>query len=126
MATFDEPRLQANYTAAVDLSAKQFTYVKSVSDTTINTAGGATGEIGQGFLLNKPTIGINAEVAGPGGGAMVKLAGTVTFNVEIRADSTGSGVAATVAGDIVVGITKTAGVSGDIVPITVVLYRKHA
>lgn len=126
MAAFDKPRLLAGYKAAADLSAKQYHYVDATADDEVNLAGGATGELGQGWLMNKPIAGINAEVAGFGGGCMVKLEGTVVRNGEIMANANSKGVAAATAGDIVSAIAKVSGVTGDVIPAQAVLYRKHA
>lgn len=126
MAAYDTPRLVAGYTAVADYRLKQYHFVDATADTVVTLAGGATGELGQGIIMNKPNIGVNVEIAGFGGGAMIKLEGTVARNGEILANANSKGIAATAAGDIVIAIAKKSGVTGDIIPVQMVLYRKHA
>lgn len=113
--------------AAVDLSAKQYHYCKKASDTTANIAGGATGEIGAGVIMNKPQLNDPVEIAGVGNVSVpIKLGGIVTAMMEIKANASGLGVEADTAGDIVIGIVLAGGVNGDVKPMIPVCYRKHA
>ena len=127
MSVHDKPRLKAGFKAGVDLSAKQYHYVKSgASDNLVILGGAAAGEEGQGWLMNAPESGVNCEVGGPGGGCKVKIEGTVTRNQEIKANANSKGVVADTAGDIVSAIAKESGVTGDVIACDSVLYTKHA
>lgn len=113
--------------AAVDLSAAQYRSVKVSAEGVVNLAGGATGEFHAGILVNKPELGDFAEIVGMGAPSVpIKLGGTVAFMGEIRNDASGDGVAATTAGDIVIGIALTGGVDEDVIRMIPVMYRKHA
>lgn len=115
------------FKAAVDLSAKQYRSVKVTAAGVVNVAGGATGELHAGILVNKPELGDPAEIVSPGAPSVpIKLAGTVALMGEIRNDANGDGVAATTAGDIVIGICIQAGVTGDLSRMIPAQYRKHA
>lgn len=120
------PRYTKSLLAAVDLSAKQFYYVGENGSGAYNVAGAATGALGAGFLMNAPKINEACVVASIGGGAKGVLSGTVTVELELKATTGGTLVEADTAGDIVVAIAKSAGVSGDIIDIEPVYYRKHA
>jgi hypothetical protein len=127
MAVNDKPQLLAGKIAETDLSAKQYHYVgKGTADNQVIIAGGAAGEVGYGWLMNKPGIGVNAEIAGPGGGCKVKLEGTVAANGQIMANANGKGIAATGAGAIVSAIAKQAGVTGDEIDAISVIGVLHA
>ena len=126
MAAYDAPRLIAGYTAVADYRTKQYHYVDATADTVVTLAGGTTGELGQGIIMNKPNIGQPVEIAGFGGGAMMKIEDTIARNGEIMANANSKGIPAATAGDIVIAIAKKSGVTGDIIPVQMVLYRKHA
>jgi hypothetical protein len=114
--------------AAADLSAKQYYYVKKTTATAGNIAGGATGEFGAGVLMNKPQLNDPMEIAGVGNASVpIKLGGTISaIGTEIIANASGLGIAASAAGDIVIGIALNVGVSGDVIDMVPVAYRKHA
>jgi hypothetical protein len=126
MSSFAPPRYTKSLLAAVDLSAKQFYYVGEDGSGTYNVAGAATGALGAGFLMNAPLAGEACNVASIGGGAKGVLSGTVTIEMELKATTGGTLVEAGTAGDIVVALAKSAGVTGDIIDIEPVYYRKHA
>ncbi len=127
MSLNDKPQLLAGFIAEGDLSAKQYHYMKSgTADNQVLIGGAAAGANGQGWLMNKPEAGVNAEVAGPGGGAKCKLEGTVAKNGKIMANANGKGIAATGAGALVSGVAKESGVTGDVIAITVINSVLHA
>jgi hypothetical protein len=117
----------SGFKAAVDLSTKQFHYVKVSAAGVVNIAGGAAGEIGIGVLMNKPAAGINAEIAGVGNGSVpVKLEGTASVMTRLMSNANGKGIPSTAAADIISWIALEAGVTGDIIAAVPVLYVRHA
>lgn len=127
MASFAEPKLTKSLLAAADLSAKQFYFVAENGSNKYNVAGGATGAFGGGFLMNAPEANQACEVAGPGGGAKAVLSGTISnYYTELKATTGGTLVEADTAGDIVCALALGTGVSGDIIEVLPLFYRKHA
>lgn len=126
MASYQPPVFNRSLVAASDLSSSQFLYVKNNGSDKAAIAGGATGELGAGFLMNQPELNQICEIATIGGGAKGIAAGTITVHLELKNDATGKMVEADTAGDIVVAIANEAAVSGDTFSLTPVYYRKHA
>jgi hypothetical protein len=112
--TVDGPR--RNYTAKVDLSAKQFFIVKLDTDETkVDLCAAATSFI-IGTLCNAPKIGEVAEVAMRHGGATakVKAGGSITAGADLTSDSAGKAVATTTPGDEVFGRALQAADTNDV------------
>lgn len=111
MSSYVQPSVKV-FTSNSDLSAKQFHFVKLVSGTNIAQSGAAEKAIG--VVMNKPAVNDDAEVAHLGGGALVKLAGTVAAGDSIKSDANGAGVLG-VSGDWCPAIAFEAGVAGDVI-----------
>lgn len=113
MSSHVQPEIKV-FTSNSDLSAKQFHFVKLASGT--NIAQAAAGEKAIGVVMNKPAVNDDAEVALLGGGALVKLAGTVAAGDSIKSNAAGAGVVG-VATDWCPAIAMEAGVSGDVISV---------
>lgn len=95
MSSYQEPKI-VTLEAAADLSAKQFHLVKLTSSADgkkVSLAG--AGEKAIGVLMNAPKQGEDAEVALPGGGALLKVNGTVAAGDSLAATSENKGQVAT-------------------------------
>lgn len=111
------------FKAEADLSAKQFAFVKFGANDDFVVACAVAGEKAVGVLMNAPAAGELAEVAVFGGGAKVKLSGTVTRGGEISVTvTTGLGKAA-VATEYVSAIAMASGVAGDVIPVNLLTYK---
>lgn len=108
--------------ASADLSAKQFHFVKFVTDDDHVVNCGVAGELGIGVLMNAPAAAEDVAEVSFFEGAKVKLAGTVARGGEIMCDAAGKGVAATT-GKKVMAIAMASGVSGDIIPVKLCAYE---
>ena len=118
MSAHSEPRLYAFF-AEADLSAKQFTFVKfGAADNGVVNSG--AGEAIDGIMQDAPATGEAGAVALPGGGAKLKLGGTVTRGQFIKSGAAGVGVAATANLEIYGAKAMASGVSGDVIPVEVV------
>lgn len=118
MASSTTPRLFARK-AEADLTAKQFCFVKP------GTAEGSmvaavAGNKTVGILQDAPNTGEHGAVAVQGGGAKLKLGGTVAAGDYLKSDANGAGVVATVDKDEYGAKADVAGVSGDIIGVEVV------
>lgn len=114
MSSYVQPKIKA-FVAGADLSAKQFHFVKLQSGTNVTFSG--AGEKAVGVLMNKDVkSGDDAEVAHLGGGALVKLAGTVAAGDSIASDANGAGVVAGAA-TWAAGVAMEAGVAGDVISV---------
>lgn len=105
-----------NLTAAADLSAKQFHFVKLASATTVNVCTGVT-DVPIGILQNAPTSGQAAEVTIFGISKVVADGNLAAGNVigtsaDSQADAITRGVDTTVT---VMGIAIEAGAAGETV-----------
>jgi len=112
----------SSYKAGADLSAKQFHFVKvgTVAGTVVAVTSAT--DIPLGILQNAPVADEGADVAVLGGGAKLKLAGTVAAGGLIKTDSAGKGVAATTDGSRVSAFADSlgsSGVTGDVIPVYV-------
>lgn len=119
MASHSDPRI-LSFKAGADLSAKQYRFVKFGADDEHVVAASVASEVVLGVLQSAPTAEQVAEVALNGGGAKLKLAGTVTRGAYIRNDANGDGIAA-VAGEKYGALAMASGVSGDVIPVEVIL-----
>ena len=70
--------------------------------------------------------GTPVEVALPGGGALLKIAGNVALGNSLKATTAGAGIATTTAGDYSGAVAVEAGVSGDIIGVHVVRDQKYS
>lgn len=123
MSQANTPNIIGTYTAAADLSAKQYFIVRQTTETAGNITTAAT-QVALGVLQNKPTSGQVMEVA-VGGNCKVKLGGTVAINDPLVSDGNGKAIAATraIAGaqplSNVIGYARRAGVDGDVIEMEV-------
>lgn len=69
--------------------------------------------------------GDEVEVAFPGGGAKLKLGGTVTVSNSVKPTTGGVGIATTSAGDHVGAHAVESGVSGDVIGVHVERFEKY-
>ena len=122
MSSYRQPIIKT-FNAGADLSAKQYKFVKFGSDNKTVVLAGA-GEATVGILMNAPTSGQPAEVALPGGGALIKLNGTLSALAEVKSDANGFAVAGAGSGDWTSAILQDGGVANDVVECYVVLQRK--
>lgn len=76
MPSFNEPRMHT-FIAGEDLSSAQYKFVKFGADEKTVLLSTVLGAHTVGILQNAPASGQAAEVALPGGGAKLKVAGTV-------------------------------------------------
>ena len=123
MNTPSVPAITKTFYAGADLSALQYTFVKfgSADDTVI--AASAAEEVTCGILMNAPASGELAEVALPGGGALLKMSGTVARGARLSTTSAGLGKAAAVINstDVYVGaILHQSAVANDVAEVLVV------
>ncbi len=115
------------FQSAADLTSGQYLYVGDSSGD-IDVVGGETGAIGYGFLMNAPDTGEDAIINGPGQ-PFAKCISGASFSIatELLSNASGKAIAATVAGDIVVGISLAAATGADeTIDVIPVFYRKHA
>ena len=125
MSSYQIPRFTRPLNALTDFSANQYLYVKDDGSGNLALAGSATGEVGAGFLHNAPGEGQMSEIASIGGGAQGKAGAVISGpGVELKAEATGLLSPATVAGDIVVAISKQAAAINVVLEVEPVLYTK--
>ena len=111
-----------SFVAGADLSAKQYRLVKLGTGTNeIVLASSATDRI-IGVLQEKPKLGQPGQVAILGTSKVV-AGGTISKGDCITSDSNGRAIAATTAGDTVIGIALENAVSGDIFEILLVNFK---
>lgn len=102
--------------AAADLTTKQFR-VMTVNSSGQAAVAGAT-DLAVGLLQNKPGSGQAATVAF-GGISKAVAGGTVAAGARVTADANGAVIAATTAGDAVVGVALAGGAAGEIIPVLI-------
>ena len=90
----------AEFTAAADLSAKQFFCVKVTAENAVNLAG--AGEAVDGVLQNKPTSGQEATVWGVGSTTKAVAGAAVAAGADVTPDANGKLVTAGT-GDYILG-----------------------
>lgn len=122
MASHSKPEMMT-FKAAADLSARQFSFVKFGSNDNEVVLANVAGEKAIGVLMNAPGLNELAEVALFGGGAKVKISGTVARGGEVSVTvTTGQGKAA-VATEYVSAIAMESGVAGDVIPVQLLTYK---
>ena len=108
-----------NLLANGDLSAKQYTFVKQDSATTVAAATAST-DVGLYVLQNAPASGICAEVVGCDE-TLLKMGATgVIVGSKVMCSTGGLGIPATGAGNMVQAVAREAGTTGDIVRVQLV------
>lgn len=123
MSQANAPIIVSEYSAAADLSTKQFLIVRQTTETALNITTAAT-QVPLGVLQNKPVSGATAEVA-VGGNCKVKAGGTVAINDPLVSDGNGKAIAATRASagaqplSNVIGYARRAGVLDDVIEMEV-------
>ena len=121
MANFRDPVLLSGTCAETDLTTSRYHAVKQgTSD--FNVVIAAAGE-GIGILMNRPNANQQAEIAVVGGGAKVKLGANVTRGAYLVANASGQFITAATAGHTVLARAEVSGVSGDIIPVTVLDFK---
>lgn len=123
MASYLEPQIQA-FKAGADLSTHQYKLVKFNTDETEVVLCG-DGERAIGILMNAPESGGDAEVARPGGGALLKLNATISAGDLVASGANGVGDAGT-SGDPAIALADTDGVAGDVIPVVLGIYGEIA
>lgn len=113
MSSYVQPEMKV-FKSNSDFSAKQFHFAKLASGTNIAQAGAAEKAIG--VVMNKPIVNDDAEVALLGGGALVKLAGTVAAGDSVKSDADGKGVVGAT-GNWCPAVALEAGVAGDVISV---------
>lgn len=122
-ASYKAPNLLSGMASGTDFSRVSLTdpgtgiyrFVKqSATDNTIILCPADNAPLG--ILQNQPAVGAAAEVAIIGGGALLKLAGTVANGDYIKADALGEGVAA-LGGEWAGAIAMSDGVDNDIIQV---------
>lgn len=104
--------------AGEDLSAKQFYFVKLMSDGTVDLADTA-GENCHGIVTNKPTAGREATVVVSGKTQVVAGATMATIGTKVQTDANGKAIAAAT-GDVVMGYTLEAAVDTQVIAIELI------
>lgn len=104
------------YVAAADLSAAQYKGVKLDTNGKIVLTDATS--LTLGILQTKPLAGQVGTVA-VDGVSKILLGGTVAAGARVMCNASGLGIAATTAGNAVIGIAQEGGVSGDIIPILI-------
>jgi hypothetical protein len=102
--------------AAADLSAKQYRVVKI--DSNGKAAMSDADDLGIGILQNNPGSGQPATV-GYSGVSKALAGGTIAAGARVTSDANGALIAASSAGDAVVGVAVTGAASGDLFPVLI-------
>ena len=123
MASYIEPKI-VSILSDYDFSAKQYYFCKIGSADNIVTLCGS-GEKAIGIVMNKPTSGQVAEVALPGGGALIKTGEAIEVGKYICSTAAGIGEKANTAGDHVAAFSVEAGDSGDIISVLVTCFEAY-
>ena len=118
MSSFTEPRI---YTFNATEAIAKYLFAIQVADKTVEQCDGA-GELMTGITMSAATAALQAiEIALPGGGAKITIAGTVTRGEYIKTDANGKGVACSADGDFYGARAMASGVTGDIIPVEVMV-----
>ena len=112
--SYDLNNYNVSLLAAADLSGAQYKCVSLDSSGRIIQSTATSLTIG--VLQTKPTNGQFGSVAFMGVSKMA-LGGTVTAGARMHSNASGLGVAATTAGNAVIGIALEGGASGDVIPV---------
>lgn len=114
----------AGFTAAAALGAGIGVKVASVS--TINVAGGATGDHALGFLKNAVASGGIPEII-TSGEALAVVSGTISaVGTELKLDAAGKVLPTAAAGDIISAIAMDTGAVADRIRVQIVNYERIA
>jgi len=112
------------YLSDYDFSSKQYYFCKIGSADNIVTLCGS-GEKALGIIMNKPTSGQAAEVAFPGGGALLKVSETVAPGDYLSSMATGQGEITNTAGDHVGAYCLVTGSANDLVSVNVTCFEAY-
>ena len=112
--SYDLNNYNVSLLAAADLSGAQYKCVSLDSNGRIIQSTATSLTIG--ILQTKPTSGQFGSVSFMGV-SKVLLGGAVTAGARVHSNATGLAVAATTAGNAVIGIALEGGASGDVVPV---------
>ena len=103
--------------ASADLSSHQYKLM------TVNSSGlaalGTASTLIVGVLQNKPTAAGEASSLCWAGVSKVKAAGVITAGARVTSDANGLAVAATSAGDAVIGVALATSAANDIIPVLI-------
>lgn len=103
--------------AAADLSTHQYKLV------TVNSSGqvalGTATTLIVGALQNKPTAAGQAATVCWAGVSKVVAAGVITAGARVTSDANGLAIAATTAGDAVIGVALATAAANDIIPVLI-------
>lgn len=106
------------FKAGADLSAKQYHFMKiGTNDDEVIIAGAGQNTIG--VLMNAPVSGEPAEIAMPGGGALLKLDEAVSALDLLTATSSGQGEQVDAADEAVSAMAIEGGADGDVIEVAV-------
>lgn len=123
IASYSERRLQSYKVAA---ACARGIAVKPGADKTRVAKATAETDKCIGILQNTTTdTDEEAEVALPGGGAIAKLGGTVSWGDELSATTDGSLIKVSAAAKTVIAIAMEDGVIGDLIAVEVVRHKSH-
>jgi hypothetical protein len=126
MASSIKP-LVRTYKSSGAIKANSFVKFDTTSSSKNPTIVQCTSGMPIGISLNDAdaSSGDEVEVAFPGGGARLKISGTVTMGNSLKATTNGAGIATTTAGDAVGARAMESGVSGDIIGVHVEHFEKY-
>ena len=125
MASYPDPKIKA-FLANADLSSYKFCFVKIETDEQHINVCGTKGEQSVGILMNAPdAAGKIAEVAIPGGGALLKLGGTVSAMEQIITSASATGIVPDAAGQAIMAQALDDGVLGDVIAVNVVFAESY-
>lgn len=106
--------------AAADLSAAQYKIVQVNSSGQAALANATSMTVG--VLQNKPSAAGRVATVAIHGVSKVVAGGAITAGARVTSDANGNAVAATTAGDAVIGVALTGAASGDVFPIALQQY----
>jgi hypothetical protein len=103
--------------AAADLSAQQYRCLTVDSNGRAAVANATALAIG--ILQNDPNAAGQAATVAYAGVSKAKAGGSITAGARVTADANGAVIAATTAGDAVIGVALAGAASGDIIPVLI-------
>ena len=113
MAVSNHVRGIPGLTAAADLSAVGQVFVKLTGAYQVNVCG--NGEAAIGVLMNAPTAGQAAKVAGLGDLAAVKAGAAVAAGANVMSDATGRAITAAIVGSYILGQAMDAAAAANVI-----------
>lgn len=127
MASCSDPRIRT-YRASGTIPARRFVKLDTGSADKDPTVVVCESGRALGISMNDSdvTTGNSVEVALPGGGAVLKLAGTVSLGQSIKPTTGGKGVVTASAGDYAGAFGVEKGVDGDEIGVEVVRDQKYS